>query len=245
MDLTIVIPAHNEEAIIIKTLESLKKRVKVSHKIIVVNDCSIDNTENVVKKYMKGNKNISLARTNPKKRGFACALEKGFNYVKKGVVVPVMADLCDDPQTINLMSEKINSGWDVVCGSRYMKGGRKKGGPKLQHFLSMFVCLSLKWITGLPTSDLTNAFKMYKIEVLKDIRTNPKSGVESSMETLLQVYFRGAKITEVPTSWKGRTIGKSKFKILERTPRYLKIYLWALENVLRRNLGYNLKKFYS
>lgn len=244
MDLTIVIPAHNEEGIIIKTLESLKKVVKIRHKIIVVNDCSTDQTEQVVNQYAKKNKNITCLRTSPERRGFASALEKGFLVTSGGVIVPVMADLCDEPKTINKMYSKIEKGWDVVCGSRYMKGGRKEGGPILQHYLSMFVCRSLQLLTGVPTSDVTNAFKMYKKEWLSQVKINPKSGVEASMETLLQMYFNGAKITEVPTKWIGRTMGKSKFKILQRTPRYSRIYLWAVENSLRTKFGVLAKEFY-
>lgn len=245
MDLTIVIPAHNEEKIIAKTLDSIGKNVKIPHKIVVVNDCSTDNTEEVVKTYSKTNKNIIYTETSPKQRGFANALQKGFSLVKTGAVVPVMADLCDDPRTINNMFKKISKGWDVVCGSRYMKGGKKYGGPVLQHHFSKSICLSLQALTRIPTSDVSNAFKMYKIEALKKAETNPGSGVESSMETLLQLYFKNVRITEVPTIWKGRTVGKSKFRIFERAPRYIKIYLWALENTVRKKVGRKLKKFYG
>lgn len=244
MDLTIVIPAHNEEGIIIKTLESLKRVVKIRHKIIIVNDCSTDQTEQVINQYAKKNENVICLRTTPKTRGFANALKKGFMAVSAGAVIPVMADLCDEPQTINKMYTQIQKDWDVVCGSRYMKGGRKEGGPILQHYLSFFVCRSLQFLTGVPTSDVSNAFKMYKKEWLDKVEMNPISGVEASMELLFQMYFGNAKITEVPTKWKGRTVGKSKFKIFERTPRYSRIYLWALENAFRKSFSLPLKNFY-
>lgn len=244
MDLTIIIPAHNEEEVILKTLESIKKKVKIPHKIIVVNDCSTDGTQDVVQQYAKDNKNISCLKTTPRSRGFANALKRGFLKVKRGAVVPVMADLCDDPKTINKMYKEIQKGWDVVCASRYMRGGRKIGGPKLQHYLSKFICLSLHLLTGVPTTDVSNAFKMYRKDVLEKARINPKSGVESSMETLLQLYFKDARITQVPTTWKGRTIGKSKFKIIERSPRYFRIYRWAFENSIRQRLGVRMKDFY-
>lgn len=244
MQLTIVIPAHNEEEIIIKTLEDLKKRIKIPHKIIVVNDCSTDHTEKIIKEYAKKHKNVSCIRTDSKNRGFANALKKGFSVVKRGVIVPVMADLCDEPETINKMYTKIQKGYDVVCGSRYTKGGKKDGGPILQHYLSLFVCLSLQFLTRIPTSDVSNAFKMYRKEWLDRIRINSESGVEASMEMLFQMYFNGAKITELPTVWKGRTVGKSKFKIFQRTPRYLRIYLWAIENSFRSKIGLPAKAFY-
>lgn len=245
MDLTIIIPEFNEEGVIEKTLESLRKHVKIPHKILVVDGISTDNTFNVVKNYSKKYKNISIIKTKPKDKKFASSIKVGFDKVKSGAVVVVMGDLCDNPKTINQMYLKLLEGWDVVCGSRYMKGGRKIGGPVLQHFLSMFVCKSLQIFTGVPTSDVSNAFKMYKKSALKGIRANPVSGVEGSMEFLFQVhFFNNVKITEVPTIWKGRKVGKSKFKILQRTPRYFRIYMWAIENSFRKWLGIKLKNFY-
>lgn len=243
--LTIIIPAFNEEEIIVRTLESLKKNVKIPHKILVVDGCSIDNTYKVVKNYSQRNKNVEIIRTKPKDKRFASSIKVGFDKVKKGEVVVVMADLCDDPRTINLMHKKISDGWDAVCGSRYMRGGKKQGGPKLQDYLSRLVCFSLHYLTGMPTSDVSNAFKMYKKEVLNGIQVNPLSGVEGSMEIFLQTYFfNNAKVTEVPTKWRGRTIGQSKFKLFQRAPRYMRIYMWTLENSMRKQFGMNLKKYY-
>jgi glycosyltransferase involved in cell wall biosynthesis len=244
-NLTIIIPAHNEEKIIIKTIKQIQRYVKIPFLLIIVNDHSTDKTELVVKNYAEGFKNIKVINNSIECRGFAGALQTGFEAVKNGVVIPVMADLCDNPTTINRMYRKMYEGWDIVCGSRYIKGGSKKGGPKLQGFLSNYVCKSLHLLTGIPTTDVSNAFKMYRREIIDQVQINLKSGVEASMEITLQAYFNGAKITEVPTSWKGRVIGKSKFKILERSPRYWRIYIWAIENTLRNRLGLRLKVFYN
>ena len=227
LPLTIIIPARKEEKTILKTLEELSKQVKTPHRIIVVNDLDkSDKTDKIVKKYCQKHKNVSLIIN--KKQGFAAALRLGFKAIKKGVVVPVMADRCDQLETIDKMFQKIKEGGDIVCGSRYMKGGRKKGGPKIQSFFSRLVGLTLHWLTGIPTKDVSNAFKMYRKEVLDKVKINLDSGVEVSMDITLQAYFQGARITEIPTSWTGRTLGQSKFKMLQRAPRYFKIYLWAL-----------------
>lgn len=242
--LTIIIPAHNEEAVIVKTLQNIIKKVIIPFEIIVIDDCSIDSTARIVGDFTKNKKNIKLVINKLNSQGFSGALKLGFSKAKRGVVVPVMADLCDNPVTINEMYKKILDGWDVVCGSRYMKGGKKVGGPKLQGLLSEFVCRSLRILTGVPTWDASNAFKMYKKEVIENLKFNKKSGVEASMEFLFQAYFKGARITEIPTIWKGRSLGYSKFKLLYRTTRYLRIYLWALENSLRKRMGLQLRSFY-
>ncbi len=243
LKLTIVIPSRNEEENIIETLKQIKKEVSVPHQIIVVDDSS-DNTQKLVKSYAKKSKNVSLIAGKSRSISFAKAIELGYKKAKTGVIVVVMADLCDDPKTINKMYKKIESGWDVVCGSRYVKGGSKKGGPKLQSVLSLIVCKSIQVLTGVPTSDVSNAFKMYKTNTLRNIRFNPISGVEASMETLLQIYFQDYKITEIPTTWTGRVMGVSKFRIFKRFPKYFRIWRWAIENSFRKNLGLNIKRFY-
>jgi len=242
-ELTIIIPSRNEEKIIVKTLDQLKKNVKTPHEVVVVDDSS-DDTQSVVKKYFKKNKNVRLVGNESNSVSFGKALELGVKHSRTDVVVVVMADLCDNPKTISRMYKKIEQGWDVVCGSRYMEGGSKEGGPRLQSVLSKLVCLSLRLITGVPTLDVSNAFKMYKKTALSGIKFNSQSGVEASMEVLFQVYFAGAKITEIPTNWKGRTVGSSKFKILKRAPRYFRIYRWAVTNRVKQVFGLPINSFY-
>lgn len=236
--LTLIVPAKKEEEAVIHTLEKIKERVKIPHKVIVVNDSlEGDKTGEIVKRYIKKNKNVSVIinRNNPHPT-FASALISGFNKAKKGVVVPVMADLCDRVEDIDIMYKEILDGWDIVCASRYVKGGGKKGGPLIQSVCSFIVCSFLHFVTGIPTTDVSNAFKMYKKDVLNKVVINARSGVEVSMAITLQAYFNNAKITEVPTRWIGRTLGASKFKIIERTPPYYKICLWAVKNTLRKYL---------
>lgn len=234
--LSIIIPARNEEKVIMKTLSSLKRKVDIAHEIIVIDDCSTDHTQAVVSSYIKDNPNVNLVKTTNRKKGFSQAIRKGIGQAKTNIIVIVMADLCDDPKTINKMYKLINQGWDIVCGSRYIKGGDKQGGPKLQGFLSSFVCISLYYLIGIPTHDVSNAFKMYQKGVFTNLKFNPNSGLEISMDLTLQAFFKGYKMTEIPTKWKGRTVGYSKFKLFERSPEYIKIYLQALLTSLGRLL---------
>lgn len=238
LPLTIIVPAKKEDETILGTLDQIKKRVKTPHKVIVINDSfNGDRTGEIVAKYIKRNKNISvvISRTNPHPT-FASALLLGFNRVKRGFVVPVMADLCDRTEDIDVLYKRMQDGWDIACGSRYINGGGKKGGPLIQSVCSFLVCSFLHYVTGIPTTDVSNAFKMYKKDVLNKVVINAKSGVEVSMAITLQAYFNNAKITEIPTIWIGRTLGKSKFKIIERAPPYYKICLWATKNTLRKYL---------
>ena len=245
MKLTIIIPAHNEEDVIIATLNDLKKKLTIKYTILVVDDHSTDKTADLVKKYIKTNKNVILVGNYGPNRGFSSTLKIGFAKSKTEYVLPVMADLCDDPITINKMHSMISEGWDIICGSRYMKGGSKKGGPKFQNFCSIIVCKSLHFITGIPTYDVSNAFKIYKKSILKKVRIRDGAGVEISMEITMQAFFRGAKISETPTHWTGRTIGQSKFKIIQRSPKYISIFLWSIKNALKKFLGFSSDSVYT
>jgi len=223
--LSIIIPARNEEESIEETISRLVKYVDSKNtEIVVVNDHSDDRTEDVVKGLTERFLFVTLIR-NEKEPGFANALISGFENAKGEFVLPVMADRCDDPSTIPQMLKKTEE-YDLICGSRYMKEGGKVGGPKLQGFFSMFVGKTLHFLIGIPTHDVSNAFKMYRKKVLECLTLNEKR-FAISMEVALKLYFSGYKICEIPTIWYGRNKGKSKFK-LNRTFAYIKLYVYAI-----------------
>jgi len=232
MKLSIVIPAHNEQDNIAGVIDEIERSLSgIDYELLVVSDHSTDSTVELVGKLSQKYNNIRLVE-NKLDKGFANALKTGFASVNADVVIPVMGDLCDDLSTIRIMLEKINQGYDVVCGARYVKGGARLGGSRLKGFLSSFAGSSMYYLLGVPTRDIANAFKMYRKKVIDSIKIESK-GFEVSMEIPLKAYYLGFKITEVPTVWKERTKGKSSFKMLKLLPSYLKLYLWAILKKLR------------
>jgi glycosyltransferase involved in cell wall biosynthesis len=226
LDLSIIIPARNEEENIEETIHSIAKVLNnIPNEIIVVNDHSTDKTEETVKNISKKITSVRIIR-NEKSPGFAHTLLSGFKSAKGDFVLPVMADGCDEPQTIPIMFEKAQEGYDMICGSRYMKKGGKCGGPKLQGLFSTFVGKSLYYIIRIPTRDVSNALKMYRKSALDKIELKEK-GFSVSMEAALKFYFSGYKISEVPTIWYGRKKGKSKFRLTKTFP-YIRLYFWAI-----------------
>lgn len=226
MKLSIILPAHNEEDNITEVVSRIESSLDMPYELVVVNDHSTDNTAGLLEQLCREYNNIKIVE-NKFAKGFANALKTGFNSVDTDVVVPVMADLCDDLDTLKKMFKKMEEGYDVVCGCRYIKGGARCGGSKLKGFFSFFAGRSLSLLLGLPTRDIANAFKMYKKKIIDSIDIQSK-GFEISMEIPLKAYFLGFKITEVPTVWKERTKGKSSFKMFRILPDYLKLYIWAV-----------------
>jgi glycosyltransferase involved in cell wall biosynthesis len=230
MTLSIIIPAHNEEPNIEKVIRAVEKEVQVEHETVVVNDHSTDRTAEIVKRLSAEFRNLRQIE-NREEAGFANALRTGFKNAAGDMLVPVMADLCDEPHLINKMYALAGDGFDIVCGSRYMPGGRKIGGPALKSFFSRLVGVSLHALIGIPTHDISNSFKLYRKKRITGLGIGAK-GFEVSVEIPLKAFFSGAKITEIPTTWQDRKEGESKFDCFKQGPRYLRLYLWAIAKKL-------------
>lgn len=232
--LTIIIPARSEEANIVQTLQTLQSHVKTPHRIIIVNDKVMrsDKTAEAVKVFSLKNKNISVLinnRIGHTAPGFGLALITGIKKAATPFIVIVMADLSDDPTTIDRMYKRACEGADVVCGSRYINGGTKNGGPILQGFFSRLANWSLHTVARMPTTDATNAFKLYRRELIEKLPVDPSGGVECSLAILLHAYWAHAKIIDIPTHWCGRTAGISTFHLFERMPRYARLWWLAMK----------------
>ena len=122
-------------------------------------------------------------------------------------------------------SKSRKKGCDVLCGSRYVKGG-KRVGDLMAGVFSSFVGVTLHLLTGIPTKDVANAYKMYRKDVLLSLNLKEK-GFAISMEACVKFFIHKYKICDVPTAWYGRKKGKSKFKLSKTLP-YIKLYLWTI-----------------
>jgi hypothetical protein len=181
----------------------------------------------VVKKIAKKDKKVILHK-NDIGRGPLNALKSGINYVKDGPLLIIMADLSDDLTNVDEMYKRYLEGASVICGSRYMKGGRQVGGPLLKRTTSRLAGVSLHWIRRVPTHDITNNFKLYDKALLDSITIESKGGFEIGMEITVKAFRKKLKISEIPTTWLDRTEGESNFKFWAWLPSYLYWYIYAL-----------------
>jgi hypothetical protein len=161
-------------------------------------------------------------------RGVRFAIEAGMRAAAAPVVVVTMADLSDDFSRLGEMVSRVEAGADVVCGSRYMPGGRQIGGPPLKSFLSRAAGLSLHALSGLPTRDPTNSFKAYRRDFLRRTPIESAAGFALAIELTVKAHFGGGRVEEVPAIWRDRTEGESRFRLFSWLPHYLRWYLWAL-----------------
>ena len=156
------------------------------------------------------------------------ALKSGFDQVKSGPCLVVMGDLSDDLGIVDGMLEKYKEGFKVVCGSRYMEGGRQEGGPLLKRTLSWLAGVTLHRFFRFPVHDVTNNFKLYDKALLEEITLESRGGFELAMEITVKAFKKGYPICEIPAVWKDRTAGQSHFKLFKWLPHYLKWYFFAI-----------------
>ena len=226
-DLTIVIPVYNEGAGFEDLWSELDRQLQFPFRALVVYDFDEDNTVPAVKAVIaRGEQRLSLVKNNIR-RGVVGALLTGFREVQEGPLLVVMADLSDDLAQVAKMLALYRQGYDVVVGSRYMKGGRIVHGPVLKQGLSRIAGISLCWLRGIPTHDATNAFKVYDATMLKQFSLESQRGFELNLEITVKAFLAGYRIVEIPSIWRDRTQGKSKFKLWAWLPHYLRWYLYA------------------
>ncbi len=225
--LSIVIPVYNEGGNIRTALTAIEARVKYEHEILIVYDFDEDNTLPVVREVMGEMPCISLVR-NKYGRGVLNAIKTGLECAGGEYVIVTMADLSDPPEVMNVMIASAERECaDIVCASRYMKGGKQIGGPVVKGLMSRTAGLSLHWLAGVPTHDATNSFKLYRKSFLECVKIESTGGFELGLELVVKAYREGRKICEVPTTWTDRTAGESQFKFMKWLPSYLHWYCMA------------------
>ena len=232
VDVSIIVPVHHEENNIVKLLEDIQKYVKTSYEVLIIFDLQDDPTVDIAKEYVRKNINQRIFLTKNEsgtKKGVVNAIKTGIKKAKGEKSVVVVGDGSDDLRAIDKMSKKISEGYNVVCASRYMRGGKKLGGPFIKTFLSKLAGLSLHYLSKLPTKDPTNTFKTYRTKDLKEMEIESKGGFEYSLELIVKAHLKKLRITEIPTTWKDRTKGESKFKLIKWMPSYLRWYFKAFQ----------------
>ncbi|MGL5094696.1 MAG: NUDIX domain-containing protein, partial [Planctomycetia bacterium] len=162
-------------------------------------------------------------------RGVVFAMQAGLRASRGrlGVVV-TMADLSDPPERINAMVDRLRAGDDVVGGSRYMPGGRQIGGPLLKRTLSRASGLIAYWFTGIGVHDITNNFRAYSRRVVELVSIETPYGFALGLELTVKTHLRGWRVGEIPTEWRDRSAGESRFQLWKWLPGYLDWFLKLL-----------------
>jgi len=197
--LSVIIPAYNENGIILQMLkESISSLSGISHEIILVDDGSSDGTYEKVAEFAEQHENIRVVNYGGN-HGKGFAIRYGFKYATGDLVAFIDADLNIHPKLILRLVEYMEkTGADVVLGSKRHPLSRVNY-PLKRKILSEIYYLLVKTLFGVPVKDSQVGLKLYKREVLEDIF--PKVLVKRyafDIEMLANAHRMGYKITESP-----------------------------------------------
>ena len=205
--LSLFLPVLNEEENlrpmhekISEALNSLGKTAEV----IYVDDGSTDNSLEILREIAGGDARvrvISLRRN----YGQTAAMSAGIDAAKGEILIPMDADLQNDPKDISRLLDKLNEGYDVVSGWRK----NRKDALVLRKIPSQIANRIISWIGGVPLHDYGCSLKAYRREVIQDVK------LYGEMHRFIPIYaaWAGAKVAEIPVDHHARTFGKSKYGI--------------------------------
>jgi glycosyltransferase involved in cell wall biosynthesis len=216
MLLSVIIPVYNEE----KTLETMLSKVfnvPVDKEIIVVNDGSLDKTEQILEKVseeFKRNqpKNVKIFKVinNLKNRGKGFAIKTALEFVSGDIVIIQDADLELDPNEYPILLEPFEKfEADIVFGSRFQMSGTRLIFHSGRYLVNRLLTLFSNLLSGIYLTDMATCYKVWKVEIIKSF--NLKSNGFAIDPELTARASRGRyKIYEVPVSYTPRTYSEGK-----------------------------------
>jgi dolichol-phosphate mannosyltransferase len=225
--LSVVIPAHQEELSLGACLDGLTgvlQRHRIPHEIVVVDDASTDDTSRVARARAEADPAIRCIRRSPP-AGFGRAVRAGLAAASGDVVVIFMADLSDHPDDVVAYYRKIEEGYDCVFGSRFVRGSAVDHYPIVKLVANRIVNRLIQALFWTRFNDLTNAFKAYRADVIRECGPYCASHFNITIEMSLGALIRGYSIAQIPIHWSGRTWGSSNLKLREMGRRYLCVLL--------------------
>jgi glycosyltransferase involved in cell wall biosynthesis len=208
MDISIVIPAHNEEECIEACLDEIRKVMDLlgwRYEVIVVDDGSTDGTVERLRWAKQQSPHLVVLRF-AAHAGQTAAFDAGFRAARGSTVVTMDADLQNDPTDIPRLVEMIGE-WDVVCGYRQKREDN-------------FVRRASSWIANAVRNRLTHesirdvgcSLKAYRAECLRGLKLY--NGMHRFLPTLIRLD--GWRVTEVPVNHRHRRSGQTKYGVWNR-----------------------------
>ena len=212
---SIIIPAYNEENTITDILEKVRSVELVggiSKELVIVNDCSKDNTVGKVEAFQQANPEMDIRLfSQEKNQGKGAALHKGIELATGDFLVVQDADLEYDPQEFNILLKPVLDGFaDVVYGSRFMGGNAHRILFFWHSIGNRFLTRLSNMFTNLNLTDMETCYKLVKTDIAQSLLLKEKRfGFEPEITAKLSRVPK-VRIYEVGISYYGRTYEEGK-----------------------------------
>jgi glycosyltransferase involved in cell wall biosynthesis len=213
--LSIVIPAYNEGPTIHNILNKVKAVVLtggIEKEVIIVNDCSKDNTEEAILAYQSANPDLPISYYKHEvNQGKGAALHTGIRMAKGDYVIIQDADLEYDPNEYNILLQPILDGFaDVVYGSRFMGGNPHRILFFWHSIGNRWLTLASNMFTNLNLTDMETCYKLFRRELIQGIKLKEKRfGFEPEVTAKISRVPK-IRLYEVGISYYGRTYEEGK-----------------------------------
>lgn len=237
MPVAVVLPTYNEAENIDRLLRELRSIVPEA-RLLVVDDASPDGTGRLAEACAAELGSIDVVHRavkdglgNAYRFAFERVIGEGFD-----VVVTMDSDFSHDPQVIPRMLDAIESGSDVVVGSRYVPGGGTRDWPLHRRLLSRWGNVYTGWILGVGVRDCTSGFRAYRASALAAIHpeTTRADGYAFLTELMVRSVRQGARVVAVPIVFVDRRYGTSKMSSRIVLESMLLVTRWGLGHRWRR-----------
>ncbi|HEX3186709.1 MAG TPA: glycosyltransferase family 2 protein [Pyrinomonadaceae bacterium] len=204
-EVSIFLPVYNEEPNLMPLHAKLDEALKAldrSAEIVYVDDGSTDGSLKILRQIAEVDARVRVVALR-RNYGQTAAMAAGIDAASGKVLIPMDADLQNDPADIKRLLQKLDEGYDVVSG------WRKNRQDKMftRKIPSMIANRIISWIGGVPLHDYGCSLKAYRRESLQDVR------LYGEMHRFIPIYasWAGASVTELPVKHHARTMGKSKY----------------------------------
>lgn len=210
---SIILPTYNESQNILKMLHSIRESIPrtISAQTIVVDDNSPDGTGRIVEAYRRGltqmaGYTIDVIHRRAK-AGLGSAILQGIGHARGDAIVVMDGDMSHPPHIIPKLLEALRGQHDIAVASRYIRGGRIDGWPTKRKMMSRIGTVIARRVLGITARDPMSGFFAFRRNLMEGISLDGL-GFKILMEILVKV--RGARITEVPYTFRDRQLGGSK-----------------------------------